>query len=131
MIFGAAFIFLGTHGLLFLKRIKQDGITSQGTIVGFESDKYPIIEFNTQNNETIKGIPYINVSANMNGFQLLKKWKDKSLTVVYFPENPSKFLVKREESTYYAGTILVAILGIGIIIFGICELAGVINLFRK
>lgn len=114
---------------LFLKYIKKNGIRHSGKIVSYENDrgyKTPVIAFETKE-QHIEQTPQLHVSSDLDKFRSFKKNIGKTVSLLYDPKNPEKFILANKGESIYFGLILVFLVGVVFIIVGVGVLLGYIN----
>ncbi|WP_447637811.1 DUF3592 domain-containing protein [Flavobacterium microcysteis] len=126
---GSFMIFKVVDYFLFLKYIQKNGIPHVGEIVSYENDrgyKTPVIAFETTE-QHIEQTPQLHVSSDLDKFRSFKKNIGKTVSILYDPKSPEKFiLINKGESSYF-GLILVFLVGVVFIIVGLGVLLGYIN----
>lgn len=130
---GSTLVYLCVDGIIFLRIIKKTGSRTEAKVIGYETDhdgdKTPVLEFKTSEGNIIEGKPYISISANLSGFRLNSKKKYIPVPILYLPNDPNKFVIENSEGSNYGALVFFIIAGAALAIFGICELAGIIDVF--
>lgn len=129
LLFGSFMIFKVIDSFLFLKYIQKNGIPHVGEIVSYENDrgyKTPVIAFETTE-QHIEQTPQIHFSSDLDKFRSFKKNIGKTVSLLYDPKNPEKFIIVSKEESSYFGLILVFLVGVVFIIVGLGDLLGYIN----
>jgi len=118
---GSFMIFKVIDYFLFLKYIKKNGVLHNGEIVSYENDrgyKTPVIAFETSE-QHIKQRPRLYVSSDLDKFRSYKKNIGKTVSLLYDPRNPEKFILVNKGESIYFGLILVFLVGVAFIIVGL------------
>jgi len=125
-------IYVTTTAILFLKKIKQKGISCTGKILSFESGsrgyRTPIVEFTPIGGELIAGKPFFYASTDLSKIRSYSKMIDKEILILYDPDDPKKFILKREEGFNYVFLALVIVIGLLFLILSICSFIGYIKI---
>lgn len=133
LILGGIIAFVSVEGVLFLNKVQKGGIQTQGEILGFESDedgyKTPIIKFKTKDGDIIEGSPYVGVSTSLSKFRKYENKMHVPVPILFIPDHPKKFVVVSNEGYNYATLIFFIAAGTLLIVLGVCQLVGIINLF--
>lgn len=141
MFFKPAFCFLMLGMLLFLyaiysifslNEINKNGIESIGKIVSHESDnegyKTPIVEFQISDEKSFRGKPFLHISSDLDKFRSFQKDVNKTIKILYHPENPEKFILKDNSNGF--GSVILIIAGLIFISISVASLLGYIDAFN-
>jgi len=131
IIIGLLALFYGIEYFLFFKYIGENGIETTGRILSYESDedgyKTPIILFKILDGTEIKKKPYYYWSTDLSIFRTYKNHINESVSVIYNPKSPEKFIIKKENQSNYISLLLLGIFGLIFIAIGVFHLLGYIN----
>lgn len=131
LLLGSFMIFKVINHFLFLKYIRKNGIRHSGEIVSYENDeegyKTPIITFEVAG-QLIKRTPQGHFSSDIDKFRSFKENIGKSVSILYDPKNPEKFIIFNKKDSGYFVLILVFLAGFIFIIIGLGGLLGHINI---
>lgn len=133
LILGGITSYAGIESILFLNKIKKRGIKLTGNIVDYQSDneglKTPVIEFTALTGESIREKPYAHASSNIETLLSSRKQTNQSVSILYDPENPKKFvLANREDFNYFIFFIFI-VAGAFFAGLSIASFLGYINIF--
>lgn len=113
---------------LHFKKIQNKGIECTGKIVSFQFTnggyKTPVVEFTTLQGQNVIATPYVYMST-----KVTDKMIDNEVLVAYDPDNPKKFILKKETASNYFAIILCSLICLAFIILSICSLSGYIDIF--
>ena len=111
---------------LHFKKIQNKGIECTGKIVSFQITnggyKTPVIEFTTLEGQNVIATPYVYMSTKVTAI-------DNEILVAYDPDNPKKFILRKETASNYFAIILCSLICLAFIILSICSLLGYIDIF--
>ena len=124
------FIILGTlvsitsiYYWRFLTYIYKNGTKASGKILSYESDsegyKTPIISFTTEQGIQIREKPYYHASTDLGILMSYKKEIGRQIDILHDPENPEKFVIKKEKGFNKLTLIFMALIGLIFLIIGI------------
>ena len=129
-IFGCCYVAFSS---LHFKKIQNKGIECTGKIVSFQITnggyKTPVIEFTTLEGQNVIATPYVYMSTKVTAIKTDDKMIDNEVLVAYDPDNPKKFILKKETASNYFAIILCSLICLAFIILSICSLLGYINTF--
>ncbi len=133
LILGSIFTFISLKAIQFLNQIQKTGIRTRGEIIRFENngdgDRYPIVEFTTEDGERIENKPYISSSSYLGPIRFNKRSQNRPVRVLYSQDNPERFVLETSEGHDYFTFVIFLVIGLGFSTSGILEITGVINLF--
>ena len=116
---------------IFLNQINKKGEETIGKITSYltESEEYktPLVEFEINGKKILKK-PYYYSSSDLSKFKTYRKNINKSITIVYIPNNPEKFIIKSEKGFNYFSLIFSAIVGLGFILISLANLFNFIKI---
>ena len=114
LILGSIISYICIEAVLFLKNIEKKGVECTGNIIEYQSDsdghKTPLIEFTTMTGELIKEQPYVYASTDLSKIRTYKNLINQSVSILYDPDNPKKFVLTSEKQFNYV-TFFIFILG--------------------
>jgi hypothetical protein len=132
LILGLLAIFFGINSIYFLKNIQRKGIEYKGNIIDYESDsdgcKTPLIEFTTPSGEFVKEKPHIYVSSDLSKIRTYKKFIDQSVSILYDPDDPKKFVIASEKKFNYLFLFMLILVGLFLIGLFLSSILGYIKL---
>ena len=132
LLLGSLAFYMGIASIIYLKKIKEKGITSTGRILSYESDsdgyKTPIIEFTLPSGELVTEKPVIYGSTDLSKIRSYKKKINQEITIVCDPDDPKKFVLSEERGFNQIASVILILIGLGFIILSICWLLGYINM---
>lgn len=121
LLLGSFMIFKSIEYYLFLKYILKNGIRHIGEIVSHENYKgykTPIIAFEIMG-QNIKQIPQLHFSSDIDKFKSYKKNIGKTVSILYDPKKPEKFILANKNDSSYFGLFFTILVGIVFIIISI------------
>ena len=131
LMLGLMAIFIGIETVFFLKKIQTNGIECAGKIVGFETDsdgdRTPLVEFTTIKGESIKEKPSVYSSINVIEVFTLNKMINKTVSVLYDPDDPKRFVFAKENGGNSFSIFIVILIGLTFVVLSICNLLGYIK----
>lgn len=131
LLLGLLIVFYVIQSSIFLNQINKKGEETIGKITSYltESEGYktPLVEFEI-NGEKILKKPYYYSSSDLSKFKTYRKNINKSITIVYIPNNPEKFIIKSEKGFNYFSLIFSAIVGLGFILISLANLFNFIKI---
>ena len=124
------FIFIGLLGIFYaiyvissLSDFQKKGIEVNGTILSYDSDyegyRTPIIEFTTLNGIEIENKPKYYSSSDLGKVIKLDKNINSTITILYDPKFPERFIIKDEVTFSHIGIIFLTILSLVSLAIGI------------
>lgn len=128
IIIGLLMLLYGIQYFLFFKNIQKNGIETKGRILSYQSDnegyKTPIIEFKTLENLEVKKEPYYYWSTDLSKFKSYKNNINESVSILYDPKSPEKFIILKESKSNYVSVIFLGIFALIFITIGVFHLLG-------
>ena len=116
LILGTLLAYIGFTAVVFLKKIGKQGINCTGNIIDYQSDndghKTPLIEFTTISGETIREKPSVFTSTDISKLRTYENLINQSVSILYDPDEPRKFVLKSEEGFNYIVFILFILVGL-------------------
>ncbi len=116
---------------LFLNKINKIGKEVDGKIISYEIEdeghKSPLVEFEVSGKKIIKK-PYYYSSTDLSKFKTYRNNIEKSIPIIYIPNNPEKFIIKTEKGFNYFTLILSTIVGVIFILIGFAQLFNFIKI---
>ena len=132
LMIGSFISFYGIHYYKFLININQNGIESVGKILQYKRDdegyKTPIVKFETKEGLEIETEPYYYASTDLSKFRTYNKNINKTVTVIYEPNKPKRFIIKSESNFNYISLLFMSLGGIIFLIVAITNLLGYIEI---
>lgn len=129
--FGALCVYYVVHYTTFLIHINKYGKESRGTILFYETEgkghKTPLVEFEINGEQIVKK-PYYYASTDLSIFKTYKKNINKSISILYSPKCPEKFIIKSEKGFNYFSLILSGIVGLLFTLISLIQLYKSINI---
>lgn len=108
------------------------GLECKGKIVDYETDndgdKAPIVEFIDLAGGKIKKLPFVFGTASISGIKLNKNRTNKPVSILYDPDDSSKFLIKDDIGSTYFIIVIFGIVGLTFFILGLLQLLGYIHM---
>jgi len=92
-----------------------------------DGDKTPIVEFTPIDGELTTGKPTLHGSIDINKIRSYKNMTEGEVPVLYDPDDPKKFILIGENGFNYFASVIIVLVGLGIIIVGICIMSGRIS----
>ena len=124
LLLGSAAVYIGIKALIFMQKIQKKGIKCMGRILFFQADsdgdKTPIVEFTPIDGERTTGKPTLHGSIDINKIRSYKNMTEGEVPVLYDPDDPKKFILIGENGFNYFASVIIVLVGLGIIIVGIC-----------
>jgi hypothetical protein len=116
--------------VIFLYNLNNEGKETLGKILSYERDnegyKTPFIEFELDG-KSIKEKPYFYVSTDFSIVSSYGNNINKSIAIIYLPNDPSKFIIKNEKGLNYFITVLSMIIACVLIYVTFAQLFGFIS----
>lgn len=114
---------------LFLSNIHKNGIESVGKILFYKSDsdghKTPIVEFTDRNGKQIRKKPYLYASTDFSKIRTYKKNIDKTIDILYDPNNTEKFIIRKERNFNSFALIIMMLVGLIFLIIGVYNILSI------
>lgn len=131
LMLGTLLLFLAIQSIIFFIQIRKNGIENVGKIISYESDdegyKTPIIEFQISEEKSFRGKPSFHASTDLDKFQSYNRNINKTIKIIYNPENPEKFITKNNSNG--CGLIMLIFVGTIFTVLSIGSLLGYIDVF--
>jgi hypothetical protein len=128
IIIGLSMLLYGIQYFLFFKNIQKSGIETKGRVLKYQSDnegyKTPIIEFKTLESLEVKKEPYYYWSTDLSKLRSYKNDINDSVSVLYDPKFPEKFIILKENKSNYASVVFLCIFALIFITIGVFHLLG-------
>ena len=132
LIIGTLGAYIGLDAVIFLKKITKTGIDWTGSIIEYQSDsdghKTPTIEFKTITGDIVKEQPFIYTSTDLSKIRSFRKSIGQSVSILYDPDDPKKFILKNEALVNYIGSVFSILLGLLFVGLGVSWLLGYIKM---
>lgn len=132
LILGTLLSYIGFEALKFLSSIKKRGIEWTGNIIEYQSDsdghKTPLIEFTTMTGDIIKEKPYVYASTDLSKIRTYNNLINQSVSILYDPKDPKKFVLKHEEGFNYIVFVFLILAGLFFVGLSISLLSGYIKM---
>ena len=132
LILSSVIIYLGIDYSIAINQIEKYGIKTKGKIIVYKRDRKgyqtPTINFTTNDGKIIEKEPYYFAATDFNKFKNFTKDEGKEINVMYYKNNPEKFVIDGE--TFFNKITIGFMMFIGLILFivGILSLFGVIEM---
>lgn len=114
LMMGTLALYYAIYSFSFLIRINKNGIEKHAKIVSYESDKEgyktPIIEFEISEGINFTGKPFLHTSSDLDKFQSYQRNLNKTIKIIYNPNDPEKFILK--DNFNYFGLIILIVVGL-------------------
>ena len=128
IILGLFVLLYGIQYFLFFKNIQKNGIETNGKILSYQSDnegyKTPIVEFKTLENIEVKKEPHYYWSTDLSKFRTYKNRINESVSVLYDPKFPEKFIIAKDNQSNYISLLFLGIFALIFIAIGVFHLLG-------
>jgi len=132
LILGSLAFYIGIETVLFLRKIQKKGIECTGKIIEYQPDdegyKTPVVEFSPLSGGHIKEKPSFYASSDLSKIRSYKNMIDQTVSVLYDPDDPKKFILTAEKEFNYFSLVLLFIVSSVFIIVSISSLLGYIKL---
>ncbi len=129
LILGTLLAYSGFAAVIFLKKISKTGIDSTGNITEYQTErnryKTPIIEFTTMTGDVIKEKPVVYAPTDISKIRTYSNSVGQTVSVLYDPNDPKKFVLKNEERFNYIVSIFFILAGLlfaGLSILGVIKM---------
>lgn len=131
LLVGTLMVVYALHYSLFLYNINKYGKEIEGKMKAHKTEeedyKTPLVEFEINGTQILKK-PYYYTSTDLSKFKTYKSKIDKPIPIVYLPNNPEKFIIKRDKGLIYLSLIFLCIIGLAFILICLAQLFHVINI---
>ncbi|WP_158960686.1 DUF3592 domain-containing protein [Myroides fluvii] len=128
---GALCVYYVVHYATFLNHINKHGKESRGTILSYETEgkghKTPLVEFEINGEQIVKK-PYYYASTDLSILKTYKNKINKSISILYDPRCPEKFIIKSEKGFNYFSLIFAGLVGLLFVLISLVQLYKSISL---
>jgi hypothetical protein len=118
LILGILISYAGFEAVIFLKKISKIGIDWTGNIIEYQSDndgyKTPLIEFTTVTGDIIREKPVVYASTDLSKVKTYSNSINQTVSILYDPDDPKKFVLKNEKGFNYVIFILAGLFFVGL-----------------
>ncbi len=131
LLLGGLIVFYVIFYSVFLNNINKNGKETIGKIISYEIEhegyKTPLIEFEIYGKKILKK-PYYYSSTDLSKFKTYRNKIDKSIPIIYIPNDPEKFIIKSEKDFNYFSLIFSVIVGLTFILISLAQLFNFISI---